>query len=410
MAEQVLKTIIQVRRDTTANWVRNKDVIPAAGEPCLDTDKGTVKYGDGVTTYENLKESGVCASHYEGVKGDGESDNDVIMRVISDGGITPSKDDIFVVKSLIANEKFSYTAFVYDGSVWAAMDGNYNAENVYFGDDLITTTAIGNISLENGQATISASGKNLKEVFNTIFVEEQNPETTQPSVGVTFTEAKAYEVGTSVTPTYTATFNKGQYSYKPVDTGVTVTSWEISDTAGNTASTSSGSFPAITVDDNTNYKITAKANHSEGAVPETNLGNPYESGKIAAGSKSKVSGAITGYRNSFYGTVTDKTATVDSAAIRGLSAKSGKSLANGAKFSVSVPVNAQRVIIAYPATLRDVSSIQDVNGMNAEIKSGFSQSVVSVEGANGASAIDYKVYILDFANPNDTANTYAVTI
>nr|DAP41131.1 MAG TPA: hypothetical protein [Caudoviricetes sp.] len=55
------------------------------------------------------------------------------------------------------------------------MDGNYNAENVYFDEDLMTTSAIGNITLSNGQATIPAVGKNLKEVFQTIFVKESNP-------------------------------------------------------------------------------------------------------------------------------------------------------------------------------------------------------------------------------------------
>jgi len=33
-----------------------------------------------------------------------------------------------------------------------------------------------------------------------------------------------------------------------------------------------------------------------------------------------------------------------------------------------------------------------------------------VEGANGATAIAYKVYTMDFANPYDTANKYSVTI
>lgn len=55
---RTLKTIIQVRRDTTANWLLHKDCIPADGEPCLDTDTGLVKYGDGVTTYEHLRVSG----------------------------------------------------------------------------------------------------------------------------------------------------------------------------------------------------------------------------------------------------------------------------------------------------------------------------------------------------------------
>lgn len=92
--------------------------------------------------------------------------------------------DIAIIKRVIASEKYEYTAYVYNGISWCAMDGNYNAENVYFDKDLVTTSAIGNITLTNGQATIAAAGKNLKQVFDTIFVKEKNPSVTQPSVSV----------------------------------------------------------------------------------------------------------------------------------------------------------------------------------------------------------------------------------
>ena len=147
MADKVLKTIIQIRRDTTANWVTNKDFVPKAGEPCLDTDTGIVKYGDGKTTYENLPESGASATHYEGVKAEGETDTAVITRVLTAASAEPRKDDIFVVKALIADDKYSYTAYVYDGTNWAAMDGNYSAENVYTSDKITLAgnfTAVGN--------------------------------------------------------------------------------------------------------------------------------------------------------------------------------------------------------------------------------------------------------------------------
>lgn len=101
---------------------------------------------------------------------------------------------------------------------------------------------------------------------------------------------------------------------------------------------------------------------------------------------------------------------MNSALVRGLSGKSGKALTAGNSFNLAIPVGAIRVVFAYPATLRDVSSVQDVNGMNAEVKTAFTKTVVSVEGANGYQAIDYKVYVMDMANANDTANTYKVTI
>ena len=54
--------------------------------------------------------------------------------------------------------------------------------------------------------------------------------------------------------------------------------------------------------------------------------------------------------------------------------------------------------------------MQDVNGLNAEIKPAFTMTTVSVLGANNYDGIDYRVYYLDYANPNDTQNTYRVTI
>ena len=49
-----IKTIFQFRRATTIEWDANKDIIPAAAEPCNNLDLKTLRIGDGKTTYENL--------------------------------------------------------------------------------------------------------------------------------------------------------------------------------------------------------------------------------------------------------------------------------------------------------------------------------------------------------------------
>ena len=284
-----------------------------------------------------------------------------------------------------------------------------DADKVYFTEDLLTTAAIGNISLSGGQATIPAKGKNLTEVWNTIFVKEKNPSITQPSVNLTFEAGKAYEVGTTITPTYSAKLNAGSYQYGPA-TGIVATAWEVTDTSGNKSTEPSGSFTDVAVEEETEYKITAKATYADGTIPLTNLKNEYAAGQIKAGSKSATSaGAITGYRNTFYGTVTEK-GTIDSAVIRKLPYKSNAALADGAAFDIDIPVGALGVIIAYPATLRDMTSVKDSNGMSAEISSGFTKESVEVEGANGYKATTYKVYTMFFAQANDTANTFSVTI
>jgi hypothetical protein len=89
---------------------------------------------------------------------------------------------------------------------------------------------------------------------------------------------------------------------------------------------------------------------------------------------------------------------------------SNEALKNGSKFTIDIPIGASRIVFAYPSTLRDVSSILDVNGLNAEIKSAFKNTTINVEGANGYAAISYKLYYLDYANPIDTINSYIVTI
>ena len=141
------------------------------------------------------------------------------------------------------------------------------------------------------------------------------------------------------------------------------------------------------------------------------MGAEYADGKIKEGTKSAQTGAVTGYRKSFWGTYTAKdTEGTTSESIRTLQGSSNQALANGSNFTISIPVGALRVVFAYPATLRDVTSVKDVNGLNAEIASSFVKSEVQVAGANNYSPIAYKVYTLDFANANDTANTYTVQI
>ena len=416
MAQKILYARVQNGSDTAENWSTNNPVL-LAGEIGIENDTKLYKFGDGVTAWNDLDYAGTDAAQVQGLI-DAAEDN--FYAVAAEGEETdatalaeidaPKKGDIAVVKRTIANDKVSHTAYVYNGSAWEAADGNYNAENVYFGKDLTITANIGVQTVgSSGSKTLATTGKNVKEVFDMIMAAEQNPKITQPSVSVTCAQMGNYEVGTKVTPQWSVALNPGNYSYGPA-TGVTATSYSVSDTDSNRAETSSGSFPELTVEDGENYSISATVGHSAGAVPKTNLGNDYAAGKIAEGSKSGTRGTITGHRKTFYGTTTDKTSETTSAIIRGLSGKSNAALNNGSTFKVTIPVGALRVLIAYPATLREVTSIKDDNAMSAEIKTGFTLSTVAVEGANSYTATNYKVYTMDFANANDTANTYTVTI
>lgn len=412
-----LNTKIVVRNDSLANWEANKSVVLLKGEMgiAFDNDGKTyIKIGDGIKTwdeldwYGNTTETGSSFFDVELTAADAD-DMAAIARVVN--GAELLDGDVAVVRKLISSGKYAHTGYTYAGGAWKAMDGNYNAENVYFDEDLVTTTAIGNITLTNGQATVASTGKNLKEVWEAIFVKEKNPSTTQPSVKITFGGAGSYEVGDTASASYSISLNPGSYTYGPA-TGVTMSSVSVVDTNGVTKTAASGSFDNVTVTDGMNYTITATATYGDGTIPVTNRGNAYAAGQIKGGSKSATSSAITGYRNTFWGTLESKDGEINSAYVRGLSNKSGSSYANGSTFDITVPLGAMRVMFAYPATLRDVSSVKDDNGMQAEISGSFAANLktVKVEGKNGATAIDYKVYYMDMAEANTKANIFHVTI
>lgn len=339
-------------------------------------------------------------------------------------GVTPVKNDVVVVRSAIGeSDKYQRVAYIYDGETWVPMDENYSAENVFFADDLVTTSAIGNITLTNGQATIAAKGKNLKQVWDSIFIKEKNPTITQPSVsltvkanGTTITSTATtynFEAGTTVTPSYTATLNPGKYEFNENDgaTGITASSWSVTDSDGHSATTNTGSFDAFVVEDGDQYKITAKANYDASAItPVTNTGNDYTAGIIAGGSKSATQTyAIQAHRKCFYGTTTDK-AELTSAIIRGLAGKSTGAVAAGSTFNITIPVGAMRVVFAYPATVRAATSVKDANASDAQILSSFSTTTIDVEGADGYDAVSYRVYYMERAEAVTTANTYKVTL
>ena len=272
------------------------------------------------------------------------------------------------------------------------------------GSEIKVTQAVGALDTNK---TFDATTK-LKDILKQMLQKEMQPTVTQPSVSLTFTSAKAYEVGTKITPSYSAKLNAGSYSYGPA-TGITATSWSVSATGvENPITTATGSFPEITVTEDMNYKVTAVATHEAGADPVTNLGNPADaSKKIAAGTKSATSGSITSFRSFFYGTKTTGLDSYDSAAVRLLTNGNAKAEPNK-KFNITIPAGTKQVVIAVPAA-RSLKSVINVGLSRGEVADTFVASTVDVEGANGYAAAPYKVYVFNSSTALDD-NTYEVTL
>lgn len=272
------------------------------------------------------------------------------------------------------------------------------------GSEIKVTQAVGALATNK---TFDATTK-LKDILKQMLQKEMQPTVTQPSVSLTFASAKAYEVGTKITPSYSAKLNAGSYSYGPA-TGITATSWSVSATGVETPlTTATGSFPEITVTEGMNYKVTAVATHEAGADPVTNLGNPADaSKKITAGTKSATSGSITGFRSFFYGTKTTGLDSYDSAAVRALTNGNAKAEPNK-QFNITIPAGTKQIVIAVPAA-RSLKSVINVGLSRGEVADTFVASTVDVEGANGYTAAPYKVYVFNSSTALD-ANTYEVTL
>ena len=405
MADKILNTRIQVLSDTTENLTAKNAVAPLKGEIVYYTDKKKLKIGDGTTTLENLKfVSGDEAQNFVATAAEGETDIDAITRVVGSSEIHAG--DTAVVKHLISEGKYSYTAYVYDGTNWAAMDGNYSADNVYFDDDITYTVAIGTLPKPSGSAKFNAKGKNVKQVFSSLMAQEANPSKTNPAVTIgTQTNFGTFEIGTKKNLVYAATLSAGSYTYGPA-TGITAQTWSAS-CDGQTLNTASGTFENVVAEANAK-KITVTATYNEGAIPVTNLGNPYPEGKIAAGSASKDSSNFVGVRYMFWGPMTDADAALDSANIRALA--HNKATSTGTLSTFGAGAGAKKVVVAVPAG-RKITKVLMPSALNADVTALFvKQGTPSqVNGAENYAAAAYDVYVYQPASI-DAGETYSVTI
>ena len=118
---------------------------------------------------------------------------------------------------------------------------------------------------------------------------------------------------------------------------------------------------------------------------------------------------IIGYRKLFYGATPIKTE-LTSDSIRNNFTSSTCAYKNGDEFGIDVPKGTQRIIIAFPAELQDLTAVYDRNDGHTNIVNSFKKSIIAVSGYNNYQAIDYKVYTLDFAIAQDINNKFKVII
>lgn len=289
-----------------------------------------------------------------------------------------------------------------------------NASQVAMAREITVTTTVGN--LKAGDKVIitgdpqsgEVKAADVQAMFEAILSKDINPTTTQPSASITLTGAGEKEVGTSFTPSYTANLNAGKYSVAGQGdqaSGVTATSYSITDTLDNSSDTQTGQFDSFIVEDDTDYYVSATINYGDGNIPKTFLGNSYPDGQIKAGSKSATSTHVKGYRNCWWGYKTSSNLIGTPANI---TADQIKTLGNSNKNRpTTLSTNQmQQMFFAIPAGQVTSLSIQASTGLPQTVQGPVT---VQVGGVDNYSPTNYDVFYVSNAAAEAGTETFTLT-
>lgn len=312
---------------------------------------------------------------------------------------------------IVTDSRNVKSAYHFDGEDWIACDGNVDASKVIMPIDITLAgsyTQVGNLTkTSNGTATFATKGKSVAAALQEMLSKREQPGSpTNPSISCTASGMSAVEVGSSVTPGWNASLNSGSYTYGPV-TGITAKTWTVTDSDGNTSNKAIGTFPSVVVTDKTNYSYTVSVTHDQGPVAYDNLGDPSNPVvRIAANSAQAVSKTgLKGYRQWFV-YVGNDTGAIDSAWIRSKCTAKGNAYNAATINNQAIAGGTKRVVVAIPQKVtgaqytygKALKSVIDVDGMGLDVFGNFTKSEVMVEGANGATAVKYNVWVCENAN------------
>ena len=326
-----INTRIVLRHDLKENWEAIKDDRTKAlleGEMGVEDDTGLFKLGkkievDGEMVLATWAELDYANDVPEVDLSTVTNHVKVVDGTVNDLGDGEVVGDMGIVRAVINGDVKSYTAYVWNGTAWEAMDGNYSAANVFLPADIVLA---GDYGTADGKAveflgnyrkgnTISA-GTSIEEVFNGLFTKEiaTDLQNTKPSTTISATKDTYLLVGANSTAqTVTLSLSKGSYdngygyvaSKNETDvaagtkavtvvtndgTGAEASKYYVNgvEQSGNTysvASTKKTNAPSSEV-------IKAKISYVNCGHPVSNLKNIYPAQKYADGTTDEVSATL----------------------------------------------------------------------------------------------------------------------
>lgn len=336
-----------------------------------------------------------------------------------------------------------YTGYVFKDSTWQAMDGNYNADNVYFNHKFTLAgnyKSIGNINKES-EATISSffCKDKITSLFERMFSIHEDPKVLdQPTLTIAVKNGSdtwpAYaEVGTTVTPVLYATLTRGRYTpwkvctetdhsgtYQQNPTNVSALTCVVQSTYGHDKT-----FTTESADDRSDSLLTANTSFDLtcGLDPKPlSIGEPYnitvnseynDDVKVALDNEGntttikvdtkkiqKTTATITPYYKAFYGSQAVVSAFVegaDATALRSVSSvESTASTLTASTIKFNSGTETRQLVIAIPHEGKTWSIIKLYDGTAYATIAGLQGPVAMKINDVGGTARNYDVWHVDY--------------
>ena len=411
-----IKTIIVLRNDSTAAWTDSSAVLQK-GETAIEFLKnGKVKMKVGTQEKGQLWKD----APYLG------GDENEVYQVESFENLPTedvTKGDIGIV-----SQEENQTAYVYTGSVWAAMNGNYDATNVYLTENLTLAgnfTSVGNYD----KGDVITAGTSLQEILSGMLQQELFPTANLPTMSISASNGSG-EVGSSYTvPTATLKIDSvGSYTQGPSASGVTFDIGDVKLAEGadpgtatnyttnanvmalnSTITLKANGDTALYTDSPKSYTFSAVGLYSDGVIPKTNLNKDYPDAQIKSDSIEAADKTVSfsGYRYAFAGST--NAASIDSAIVRAATAKKSSKTSMDSEseaLEFSAPAGATKVFFAYPSGWTGTPYFEMFGLAWAENNNFAAKSNVNVADARGTNedgslngSMAYKLYVWELDTP-----------
>lgn len=431
-----LNTIIILRSDSTTAWESSSYKLRKGevGIEFLENNKVKMKVGiDGQKTWSELPYFGGENAHvYETTATSLEEDSlEVLESYVGEASLNTG--DIGIVKAPISEGKYQYTAYVFNGSEWAAMDGNYSASNVFLKNTITLAGDFDKVGNYSKGDTIAA-GTSLESVLSGILQQELEPSVDYPSVSISANGGSG-EVGSSYTvPTaILKVTDVGSYTYGPA-TGIsfaignmklaegsdpaTATNYVTNTGAmveNSTLTLKASGDKVLYADTSKSYTFSGVGIYTDGAIPKTNLNNDCASKQIKSDSVEIANKTVSffGYRYAFAGGTS--AASIDSAVVRSMEAKKNSKTSMDAEseaLTFSAAAGTTKVFFAYPSTWSGTPYFEMFGlawAQNSNFVAKDNIQVADYRGTNedgtlnGATA--YKLYAWELDTPLAAENT-----